>query len=66
MAWIELFTRTDSIAGDFHEMKRRSPAFYDRQFHAAGLVHCGLYGFVRGDFAPGVTVFERGREPGRP
>ena len=62
MAWIELFTRPDLIAGDFHEMKRRSPAFYDRQFHAAGLVHCGLYGFVREDFAPGVTAFERGRE----
>ena len=61
MAWIELFTRPDSIAGDFHEMKRRRPEFYDRQFHAAGLVHCGLYGFVREDFAPGVTVFERGR-----
>jgi len=65
MAWIELFTRPDLIAGDFHEMKRRSPAFYDRQFHAAGLVHCGLYGFVREDFAPGVTAFERGRERSR-
>ena len=65
MAWIELFTLPDLIAGDFHEMKRRSPAFYDRQFHAAGLVHCGLYGFVREDFAPGVTAFERGRERSR-
>jgi SAM-dependent methyltransferase len=61
MAWIEVFTRADPIAGDFHEMKRRSPAFYDRHFRAAGLVHCGLYGFVREDFAPGVTAFERGR-----
>ena len=61
MAWIEVFTRADSIAGDFHEMKRRSPAFYDRHFRAAGLVHCGLYGFVREDFALGVTAFERGR-----
>jgi hypothetical protein len=65
MAWIEVFTRADSIAGDFHEMKRRSPAFYDRHFRAAGLVHCGLYGFVREDFAPGVTAFERGRRRSR-
>ena len=61
MAWIEVFTSRDAIAGDFHEMKRRAPAFYDRHFRAAGLVHCGLYGLVREDFAPGVTAFERGR-----
>jgi len=61
VAWIELFTSADSITGDFREMKRRSPAFYDRLLQRAGLVHCGLFAFVRDDFAPGVTAFERGR-----
>ncbi len=61
VAWIEVFTAADSITGDFHEMKRRGPEFYDRLFHEAGLKHCGLYAFVHEDFAPGVTTFERGR-----
>jgi hypothetical protein len=61
VAWIELFTSADDIIGDFRDMKRRSPAYYDRAFRAAGLVHCGLYTFVARDFAPGVTAFEKGR-----
>jgi SAM-dependent methyltransferase len=61
VAWIELFTSRDRIAGDFREMKRRTPAYYDRRFRRAGLVHAGLYTFVPGDFAPGTTAFERGR-----
>lgn len=65
VAWLEFFTDADAIAGDFHEMKRRPAAFYDRHLRAAGLVHCGLFSFVRADFAPGVTAFERGRCPGR-
>ena len=65
VAWLEFFTRDDSIMGDFQEMKRRRPAFYDRLLRRAGLVHCGLFCFVRQDFAPGVTAFERGR-PARP
>jgi SAM-dependent methyltransferase len=61
VAWIEVFTSADSITGDFREMKRRSPASYDRILGRAGLVHCGLFAFVRDDFAPGITAFERGR-----
>jgi SAM-dependent methyltransferase len=64
VAWIEFFTRADSIAGDFDEMKRRPAAFYDRCFRRAHLVHCGLFCFVREDFAPGVASFERGRGAG--
>ena len=61
VAFIEVFTGADRIEGDLHEMKRRRPIAYDRAFRAAGLVHCGLYCFVRGDFAAGITAFERGR-----
>ncbi|MEO5617386.1 MAG: class I SAM-dependent methyltransferase [Candidatus Eisenbacteria bacterium] len=61
VAWIEVFTSADLITGDFRDMKRRSPATYDRQLRRAGLVHCGLFTFVRDDFAPGLTAFERGR-----
>jgi SAM-dependent methyltransferase len=61
VAFIEVFTGADRIEGDLHEMKRRRPIAYDRAFRAAGLVHCGLYCFVRADFAPGITAFERGR-----
>jgi SAM-dependent methyltransferase len=61
VAWFEMFTSSDDIAGDFADLKRRSPAFYDRRFRRAGLTHVGLYAFVADDFAPGTTAFERGR-----
>ena len=61
LAWIEVFTAADSITGDFREMKRRAPAVYERLFRGAGLIHCGLCCFVREDFGPGLTAFERGR-----
>jgi SAM-dependent methyltransferase len=61
VAWLEVFTAEDRITGDFHDLKLRSAAAYGRAFARAGLVHCGLYAFVRDDFAPGVTAFERGR-----
>jgi len=61
IAWIEFFAASDRITGDFRELKRRAAAAYDRRFRRAGLVHCGLFTFVRDDFAPGVTIFERGR-----
>ena len=61
LAWIEVFTAADSITGDFREMKRRAPAVYERLFRGAGLIHCGLCCFVRADFGPGLTAFERGR-----
>ena len=63
VAWIEVFTRSDSIGGDFRGMMRRSPAFYDRLFRQAGLVHCGLYCYVPEDFHLrfGLTTYERGR-----
>jgi SAM-dependent methyltransferase len=65
VAWIEVFTSTDSILGDFREMKRRPPAFYERLFREVGLVHCGLYCFVRRDFGLGLTAFESGRTGAR-
>jgi len=61
VAFIEVFTGADRIEGDLEDMKRRRPIVYDRLFRAAGLVHCGLYCFVRADFAAGITAFERGR-----
>jgi len=61
VAFIEAFTGADSIIGDMREIQWRSPAFYDRRFRAVGLLHCGLYCFVRGDFGHGLTAFERGR-----
>jgi SAM-dependent methyltransferase len=60
-AFIEVFTAADSIMGDMREIKRRRPATYERLFREAGLVHCGLYCFVREDFAPGLTAFEGAR-----
>ncbi len=60
VAWIELFTGADAITGDFRELQPRSPARYRAHFARAGLVHCGLFTFVRDDFAPGLTSFERG------
>jgi SAM-dependent methyltransferase len=60
VAFIEVFTARDSIVGDHREIKLRSSERYRRLFRAAGLVHCGLCCFVRDDFAPGVTAFERG------
>lgn len=61
VAFIEVFAAGDRIEGDLHEMKPRRPSLYDRWFAEAGLVHCGLYCFVRANFAAGITAFERGR-----
>lgn len=61
MAFIEVFTSADQIEGDLKDMVKRSPAVYDRAFRRAGLVHCGLYCFVRDGFAPGLATYERGR-----
>ena len=61
VAWIEVFTSADHITGDFRAMMRRTAAAYTRRFRRAGLVHCGLFAFVRDDFAPGLSAFERGR-----
>lgn len=60
VAFIEVFTSADAIVGDMREIQRRPPSFYARRFRAAGLIPCGLYCFVRGDFGPGLTAFERG------
>ncbi len=61
VAWLELFAREDRITGDFAGMKRRPAAEWRRLLRDAGLVHCGLFCFVREDFGPGLTAFERGR-----
>jgi len=60
VAFIEVFTAADSITGDRRGLHRRAPEWYARAFRRAGLVHCGLCCFVRADFAPGLTAFERG------
>ncbi len=56
-----MFPAADSLTGDFREMRRRAPGVYERLFRSAGLVHCGLWCFVRADFGPGLTAFERGQ-----
>jgi SAM-dependent methyltransferase len=61
VAFLEVFTSADDTEGDQRGHFLRSPAWYARAFRRAGLVHCGLYCFVRRDFAPGLTALERGR-----
>ena len=60
LAFIEVFTSADDIVGDHRGLHRRSPGWYARAFRRAGLVPCGMCCFVREDFAPGLTAFERG------
>jgi SAM-dependent methyltransferase len=61
VAWIEVFTADDSIAGDHREFKLRPPAAYRRMFRDAGLIHCGNYAFVGNQLAHTLTTFERTR-----
>ncbi len=46
LAFIEVFTTRDATEGDDEEYAARSPAWYLRRFHAAGLTPVGSHAYV--------------------
>jgi SAM-dependent methyltransferase len=60
VAWLELFTRNDSIEGDVAALKPRSATWYLERFARAGFVPCGLHLYAPRDRAAGLTSLELG------
>lgn len=46
IAFLEVFTSRDEVAGDLQGFRRRSPQWYLRQFGAAGLLPCGAHCYL--------------------
>lgn len=60
-AYLEAYTRADSITGDMESFSRRSAGDYREMFHEAGLCPIGLHCFVHQETGPVLTALE---EPG--
>ncbi len=63
IAWLEVFTRADDVAGDKQGFKARAPAWYLREFAAAGLYPCGSHGYVGAQMVDRTVALERLRAP---
>jgi SAM-dependent methyltransferase len=61
LAYLEVYASDDSTVGDEVDYQRRSSAAYRRLFHAAGLRHVGLHGWVTRRRADTLLAFERAR-----
>jgi SAM-dependent methyltransferase len=61
LAWIEIFTSSDSSVGDHVEYRHRPRASYDRWFKRYGLIPIGLYSFVPRALRSELTTYEIGR-----
>ena len=59
LAYLEVYASDDSTVGDEVEYQQRSSAVYRRLFHAAGLRHVGLHGWVTLRREAELLAFER-------
>lgn len=59
LAFIELFTSRDAVAGDVAGFIARTPAWYRREFAAAGLMACGSHSYLAPHLMRSVCELER-------
>ncbi len=59
LAFIELFTSRDAVAGDIAGFIARTPAWYRREFAAAGLMACGSHCYLAPHLMRSVCELER-------
>ncbi len=59
LAFIELFTSRDAVAGDVAGFIARTPAWYRRQFAEAGLMACGSHCYLAPHLMRSVCELER-------
>jgi predicted TPR repeat methyltransferase len=59
VAYLEMFTSADDVLGDRRGLVSRSPTFYRRLLHEAGLTACGLHCYVQGEIAEDLAALEQ-------
>jgi SAM-dependent methyltransferase len=63
VAFLELFTSRDNVAGDRAGYIPRSPAWYLRTFEEAGLMPCGSHCYLGFRLMRGIAALERAQLP---
>lgn len=58
VAFLEVWTRRDDIEGDHDGFFAREPAWYRREFAAAGLTPCGSHGYLGPRLRPAAAALE--------
>lgn len=64
VAFLEVFTRRDDVAGDKAGFISRAPAWYLREFGRAGLLPCGSHCYLGPRLARHVAALERAQPAG--
>lgn len=63
VAFLEVFTTRDDVAGDHHGFIARTPAWYLREFSQVGLLPCGSHCYLGARLERHVAALERARLP---
>jgi hypothetical protein len=64
VAFLELFTSRDDVAGDRTGYIPRAPSWYLRTFEDAGLMPCGSHCYLGFRLMRGIAALERAQLPG--
>jgi SAM-dependent methyltransferase len=63
IAFLEVFTSRDDVAGDHHGFLSRAPSWYLRAFGAAGLLACGSHCYLGPRLERHIAALERAQLP---
>jgi SAM-dependent methyltransferase len=63
VAFLEVFTRRDDVAGDHHGFVSRAPAWYLREFAEVGLLPCGSHCYLGPRLERHIAALERAQLP---
>jgi SAM-dependent methyltransferase len=63
IAFLEVFTSRDDVAGDRHGFVSRAPSWYLRQFGEAGLLPCGSHCYLGPRLERHIAALERAQLP---
>jgi SAM-dependent methyltransferase len=63
MAFLEVFTSADDVAGDHQGFVSRAPSWYLREFGRVGLLPCGSHGYLGPRLNRHVAALERAYHP---
>ncbi|NMW25402.1 class I SAM-dependent methyltransferase, partial [Rhodanobacter denitrificans] len=63
VAFLEVFTSRDDVAGDHHGFVSRTPAWYLREFGKVGLLPCGSHCYLGPRLERHIAALERAQLP---
>jgi SAM-dependent methyltransferase len=63
IAFLEVFTNRDDVAGDQHGFVSRAPAWYLREFGKVGLLPCGSHCYLGSRLERHIAALERAQLP---